>query len=97
MAESKFEKLIIWQNAMDFSETINAMSLKVIKHGLSNLSVQTRIAIDLTALNISEGAIGQSNEEYKKFIGYAARSLAETATCLYKAKRREYITAAKLR
>ncbi len=97
MAESKFEKLIIWQKKMDFRETINAMALKFPKHELSNLSVQTRKAIDLTAINISEGAIGQSNPEYKKFIGHAARSLAETATCLYKAKRREYITAAKFR
>jgi four helix bundle protein len=43
-------------------------------------------------LNISEGAIGQSNPEFKKFIGYAIRSLAEVITCLHKAKRRNYLT-----
>jgi four helix bundle protein len=94
MAEFKFEKLIIWQKAMDFGETINAMAMKFPKHELYNLSVQIRKAVDSIALNISEGAIGQSNPEFKKFIGYAARSLAETVTCLHKAKRRKYITEA---
>ena len=44
-----------------------------------------------TSGNISECSIGQSNPEFKKFIGYAIRSLAEVVTCLHKAKRREYI------
>jgi four helix bundle protein len=48
--------------------------------------------VDSIALNISEGAIGQTNLEFKKFIGYSIRSLAEVVTCLHKAKRREYIS-----
>lgn len=48
--------------------------------------------MDSIALNISEGAIGQTNLEFKKFIGYSIRSLAEVVTCLHKAKRREYIS-----
>ena len=50
------------------------------------------ISADSIALNISEGAIGQSNLENKRFIGYAIRSLAEVVTCLHKALRRKYIT-----
>jgi four helix bundle protein len=94
MAECKFEKLIIWQRAMDFGETINAMAMKFPKHEIYNLSVQIRKAVDSIALNISEGAIGQSNPEFVKFTGYAIRSLAEVVTCLHKAKRRKYITEA---
>lgn len=88
----KFEKLIIWQQAMDFGEDINTMTSKFPQKEIYNLSSQIRRAIDSVALNISEGSIGQSNPEQKKFIGYAARSLAEVVTCLYKVKRRDYIT-----
>jgi four helix bundle protein len=48
--------------------------------------------MDSVALNISEGSIGQSNPEFKKFMGYAIRSLAEVVTCLHKAFRRQYIS-----
>lgn len=57
-----------------------------------NLSSQIRRAGDSIALNISEGAIGQSNPEFKKFMGYAIRSLAEVVTCLHKASKRKYIS-----
>jgi four helix bundle protein len=90
--EFKFEKLIIWQKAMDYGESINTLASKFPREEIYNLSSQIRRAVDSIALNISEGSIGQSNPEYKKFIGYSIRSLAEVVTCLYKAKRREYIS-----
>jgi len=90
--EFKFEKLIIWQKAMDFGENIFQLSGKFPKEEVYNLSSQIRRAVDSIALNISEGSIGQSNPEFQKFMGYAIRSLAEVVTCLHKAKRREYIS-----
>jgi four helix bundle protein len=87
----KFEKLIIWQNAMDFAEELNLMTANFPKKEMYNLSSQMLRAVDSIALNISEGSIGQSNPEFKKFIGYAIRSLAEVVTCLHKAHRRGYI------
>jgi four helix bundle protein len=87
----KFESLIIWQRAMDLGEDINKLSDKFPKKEIYNLSSQIRRAVDSIALNISEGSIGQSNLEFKKFMGYSIRSLAEVVTCLHKAKRREYI------
>ena len=88
----KFEKLIIWQLAMDYGEVINKLTDKFPKKELYNLSSQILRAVDSIALNISEGSIGQSDPEFKKFIGYSIRSLAEVVTCLYKAKKREYIS-----
>ncbi|MBA4408205.1 MAG: four helix bundle protein [Odoribacter sp.] len=88
----KFEKLTIWQKAMDFGENINQLTWKFSKEEIYNLSSQIRRAGDSIALNISEGSIGQTNLEFKKFIGYSIRSLAEVVTCLHKAKRREYIS-----
>lgn len=87
----KFEKLKIWNKAMDLGEDINKLTDNFPKKELYNLSSQVRRASDSIALNISEGAIGQSNPEQNKFIGYAIRSLAEVVTCLHKAKRRNYI------
>ncbi|RRA99238.1 four helix bundle protein [Larkinella rosea] len=43
-------------------------------------------------MNIAEGAIGQSDAEQRKFIGYAIRSLAECVNCLYLSQRRTYIS-----
>ncbi len=88
----KFEKLIIWQRAMDFAEDLNKIIETFPKKETYNLSSQILRAVDSIALNISEGSIGQSNPEFKKFMGYAIRSLAEVVTCLHKAQRRNYIT-----
>lgn len=88
----KFEKLIIWQKAIDFGEDIFQLSAKFPADERFNLVSQIRRAVDSIALNISEGAIGQSNLELKKFMGYAIRSLAEVVTCLHKANRRTYIS-----
>lgn len=87
----KFEKLIIWQKAMDFGEEINDLSISFPKREIYNLSSQILRAADSVALNISEGSIEQSNAEFNRFLGYSVRSLAEVVTCLYKAKRRNYL------
>jgi four helix bundle protein len=87
----KFEKLTIWQKAMDFGEEIFKFSSLFPKEEIYNLLSQIRRAADSIALNIAEGSIGQSNPEFKKFLGYAIRSLAEVVTCLHKARRRNYI------
>ena len=88
----KFEKLITWQKAMDYGESIFRLSYKFPKEEMYNLSSQIRRAVDSIALNISEGSIGQSNPEFKKFIGFAIRSLAEVVTCLHKTSKRNYIS-----
>lgn len=89
--EFKFEKLLIWQKAMDFGEEVFSVSSKFPKDEIYNLISQVRRAVDSIALNIAEGSISQSNPEWKKFLGYSIRSLAEVVTCLHKAKRRNYI------
>jgi len=92
MTDVRGRKLIIWQKAMDLGESINCLSRKFPKKEMYNLSSQIIRAIDSVALNISEGSIGQTNPEFKRFMGYSIRSLAEVVTCLHKAKRRDYIS-----
>lgn len=88
----KFEKLIIWQKAMEFAEEIHKIASNFPQMEFYSLSSQIRRASDSIALNISEGSIGQSVPEFKRFMGYSIRSLAEVVTCLHKAKTRKYIT-----
>ena len=88
----KFEKLIIWQKAMEFGEDVYQIINNFPKNEIYNLSSQMIRASDSIALNISEGSIVQSKAEFNRFLGYSVRSIAEVVTCLYKAKRRNYIT-----
>ncbi len=76
---------------MDLGDDIDAITDRFPKKEIYNLSSQIRRAADSIALNISEGSIGQSNPEQKRFVAYSIRSLAEVVTCLHKAKRRNYI------
>jgi four helix bundle protein len=76
---------------MDLGENMNDLALRFPKHELYNLSSQLKRAADSIALNISEGSILQSGPEYRKFLGYSIRSIAEVVTCLHKAKRRNYL------
>lgn len=77
---------------MDFAEDLNVLVDEFPEKERFNLSSQMLRAADSVALNISEGSIGQSNPEQRKFIGYSMRSLAEVVTCLFKAKKRKYIS-----
>lgn len=86
----KFEDLIIWQKAMDLGEDINLLADTFPIKEQYNLSSQIRRAADSVALNISEGSILQSGAEYRKFLGYSIRSIAEVVTCLHKIRRRNY-------
>ena len=87
----KFEKLRVWHISMDFGECIFQISLTFPDHEKFNLTSQIRRASDSIALNIAEGSTEQSNAEFRKFLGYSIRSLAEVVTCLYKLKLRKYI------
>jgi len=87
----KFKKLHIWKDAMKMGEEMNILAGKFPKKEIYNLSPQIRRASDSIALNISEGSIVQSKPEFRKFLGYAIRSLDEVVTCLHKASNREYL------
>ncbi|MET4081443.1 four helix bundle protein [Pedobacter sp. UYP30] len=49
-------------------------------------------AADSVLMNIAEGSTGQSNPEFKRFLGYALRSDIEVVNCLHLSKRRGYIS-----
>jgi len=76
---------------MDLAEKVNVLVDQFPPKELYNLSSQSRRSADSVSLNIAEGSTGQSDPEQKKFLGYANRSALEVVTCLFKAKRRNYI------
>ncbi len=88
----KFEKLIIWQLAIEMANNIHIMTRSFPKEEMFSLTTQIKKAADSVALNIAEGSTGQSNPEQQRFLGYAQRSGIEVVSALYLAIKREYIT-----
>lgn len=88
----KFEDLHIWQKALDITELVNDVVSKFPKEEIYVLSSQIKRAVDSTALNIAGGSHGQSNPEFKRFLGIALRSGIEVVGCLYIAQRRNIIS-----
>ena len=88
----KFEKLVVWQKAVDLSDKVDILTKKFPKEEVYILTSQVKRAADSVSLNIAEGSTGQSNPEFNKFLGYALRSDIEVVACLYLAKRRKYIS-----
>lgn len=87
----KFEKLKVWQSSLDIADKIHLLTKNFPKDELFILTQQIKRATDSIGLNIAEGSIGQTNNEFKKFLGYSIRSCAEVVACLYLASRRKYI------
>lgn len=87
----KFEKLRVWEMAIDLTFEVNILVKKFPPEDKYVLAQQMQRAADSVALNIAEGSTGQSNPEFKKFLGYSIRSGIEVVSCLYIGKKREII------
>jgi len=87
----KFEKLIVWQKAVDLSDVINQLTKNFPRDEIFILTSQIKRAADSVSLNIAEGSTGQSNAEFARFLGIALRSDIEVVGCIHLAKRRGYI------
>ena len=87
----KFEKLKVWQVALELSGEVNQLTKSFPKEEIYILTSQMKRAADSVALNIAEGSTGQSDAEFKQFLGYAIRSGIEVVGCLYLARNRGYI------
>lgn len=87
----KFEKLIVWQKALDLTAVVHEITLSFPKDELYVLTSQIKRAADSVALNIAEGSTGQSNPEFNKFLGYSLRSNIEVVGCIFIAQRRKLI------
>lgn len=85
----KFEKLIVWQKALDLADAVYQMTVKCFpKEEMYVLTSQIRRAADSVSLNIAEGSTGQSNAEFTRFLNIALRSDVEVVGCLYLGRKR---------
>lgn len=87
----KFEKLEVWQLAIEIADEVDKLTKTFPKEEMSVLSSQMKRAADSISLNIAEGSTGQSDAEQNRFLGYSQRSALEVVNCLYLAQRRGYI------
>ena len=87
----KFEKLIVWQKAVDLAADVHKLTRTFPKDELFILSAQIKRAADSVSLNIAEGSTGQSNVEFNRFLSYALRSNIEVVGCLFLAQKRNLI------
>ncbi len=87
----KFEKLIVWQKALDLSDVVNQLTKTFPKGEMYVLTSQIKRAADSVSLNIAEGSTGQTNPEFSRFLSYALRSNIEVVGCVFIAQRRGYI------
>ncbi|HLW20397.1 MAG TPA: four helix bundle protein [Cyclobacteriaceae bacterium] len=88
----KFENLRVWQLAIDLTLDVNELSKKFPSVERYILAQQIQRAADSVALNIAEGSTGQSNAEYKRFLGFSIRSAIEVVSCLYIGRKRKIIS-----
>ena len=87
----KFEKLEVWQLALDYVESVYELTDQLPSSEKYNLTSQLRRAATSVALNIAEGSTGQTDAEQARFLGLAIRSLIETVACQHLVSRREYL------
>src|SRR3982751_4243472 len=87
----KFEKLKVWESAVELSGQVSQLTEKFPKKEMFILTSQIQRATDSISLNIAEGSTGQTNPEFKRFLGIALRSAIEVVGCLHLAKRRNLI------
>jgi four helix bundle protein len=91
----KFEKLEVWQLALEYVDLIYEIAGQLPPQERFNLKSQMEQAATSVALNIAEGAMGQSDKEQVRFLGYAIRSVVETVACQHLIHRRGYLKDAK--
>ena len=86
----KFEELRVWELAINLSGEVSKLVRLFPVEEKFVLSSQIQRAADSVALNIADGSTGQSNAEFKKFLGYAIRSAIEVVSCLLSGKEKKH-------
>ena len=87
----KFENLRVWQLAIDLTVDVNNVAKKFPREEKYVLAQQMQRAADSVALNIAEGSTGQTDPEFKRFLGFSIRSAVEVVSCLYIGRKRNII------
>ena len=87
----KFEKLEVWQLALEYTDLIYDLAGRLPRSEEYNLKSQLIRAATSITLNIAEGSTSQSDAEQARFLGLAIRSLTETVACQHLIYRCRYL------
>ena len=87
----KFEKLEVWQLALDYIDLVYDIAGQLPRSEEYNLKSQIVRAATSVALNIAEGSTGQTDAEQARFLGLAIRSLIESIACQHIINRRKLL------
>ena len=87
----KFEKLEVWQRALDFSDQIYRITREFPTDERFGLVNQLRRAAVSIAANIAEGTGRQSDRDFVRFIEIAYGSLLEVVSHLKISERQKFI------
>jgi four helix bundle protein len=86
----KFEKLEVYQLALEYVDLMYDLAKKLPRTEERNLHPQLIRAATSIVLNIAEGSTSQTDTEQRRFLGMALRSLMETVACQHLIQRRAY-------
>ena len=89
-----FQKLVIWQEAMDIVHTVYVATRAFPKEEVYGLVSQMQRAAVSIPSNIAEGAGRNSDKEFANFLGIAQGSSFELQTQVLLAKRLGYMSEA---
>ena len=78
----KFEKLIVWKEALNLAEQGYKISSKLPKHERNGLSDQLRRASTSILLNIAEGSGSDTDKDFVRFLVLSRKSLFEVVALL---------------
>ena len=88
----RFEKLDVWQRAMEWNDQIYRVTNRFPKGEQFGLTSQLRRSSISVAANIAEGCARTSNKDFARFVEISYGSLMEaTCECIV-AKRQKYLS-----
>lgn len=85
-----FEKLDVYQEALNFADSVYELSAKFPREEVHGLTGQLRRAAVSVAVNIAEGS-GRSKKEFARYLRMARTSVWECVPLLTVAQRQAYI------
>jgi four helix bundle protein len=89
----KFEKLQIWEKAIDFADLTYKLTKDFPSDERFGLTTQMRRASVSVSSNIAEGCSRNSNADFARFVEIGAGSLFETVSQSFIARRQGFLRA----
>ena len=87
----RFEKLEIWKLAVEYGDKVYDIADTLPRKELFGLGAQLRRAAISISSNIAEGSGGTTNRDFRNYLDISTKSILETVSQLFFAKRRGYI------